>query len=82
MLFKNKVIKKCKFTLCWVHALNFFCLKITYEITLCTPYLKITYEQWVDAHFLYQPTARDEAILAELRKIWSFATRRATRRRL
>jgi hypothetical protein len=41
VLFKNKIIKKCKFTLCWDHALTFFCLKITYEITLCTPCLKI-----------------------------------------
>ena len=41
VLFNNKVLKKCKFTLYWVHALNFFCLKITYEITLCTPCLKI-----------------------------------------
>ena len=43
VLFKNKVIKKCKFTLCWVHALTFFffCLKITYEIILCTSCLKI-----------------------------------------
>ena len=45
VLFNNKVLKKCKFTLCWVHALTFFGLKITYEITLCTPCLKITYEQ-------------------------------------
>uniref|UniRef100_A0A2N9FPX2 Aminotransferase-like plant mobile domain-containing protein n=1 Tax=Fagus sylvatica TaxID=28930 RepID=A0A2N9FPX2_FAGSY len=36
--------------------------------------------EWVDAHFLYQPTAHDEAVLADLRKKWSFATRRATRR--
>ena len=41
VLFKNKVVKKYKFTLCWVHALTFFYLKITYEITLCTPCLKI-----------------------------------------
>ena len=42
VLFNNKVLKKCKFTLCWVYALTFFfCLKITYEITLCTPCLKI-----------------------------------------
>uniref|UniRef100_A0A2N9F470 Aminotransferase-like plant mobile domain-containing protein n=1 Tax=Fagus sylvatica TaxID=28930 RepID=A0A2N9F470_FAGSY len=32
--------------------------------------------EWVDAHFLYQPTAHDEAVLADLRKKWSFATRR------
>ena len=36
----------------------------------------------MDAHFLYQPTADDEAVLANFRKKWSFATRRATRRRL
>ena len=82
VLFNDKVLKKCKFTLCWIHALTFFCLKITYEITLCTPCLKITYEQWVVAHFLYQPTAHDEVVLADLKKKWSFATRRATRRRL
>ena len=29
VLFNDKVLKKCKFTLCWVHALTFFCLKIT-----------------------------------------------------
>ena len=28
VLFNDKVLKKCKFTLCWVHALTFFCLKI------------------------------------------------------
>uniref|UniRef100_A0A2N9ETW2 Aminotransferase-like plant mobile domain-containing protein n=1 Tax=Fagus sylvatica TaxID=28930 RepID=A0A2N9ETW2_FAGSY len=38
-------------------------------------------KKWVDAHFLYQPTAHDEAVLADFRKKWSFATRRATRRR-
>ena len=44
VLFNDKVLRKCKFTLCWIHTLTFFCLKITYEITLCTPCLKITYE--------------------------------------
>ena len=68
VLFNNKVLKKCKFTLCWVHTLTFFCLKITYKITLCTPCLKITYEQWVDAYFLYQPTVHNKAVLADLRK--------------
>ena len=29
VLFNDKVLKKCKFTLYWVHALTFFCLKIT-----------------------------------------------------
>ena len=24
VLFNDKVLKKCKFTLCWVHALTFF----------------------------------------------------------
>jgi hypothetical protein len=28
------------------------------------------HEQWVDAHFLYQPTAADEAVLADFRKKW------------
>ena len=41
VLFNDKELKKCKFTLCWVHALTLFCLKITYEITLCIPCLKI-----------------------------------------
>uniref|UniRef100_A0A2N9EPJ1 Aminotransferase-like plant mobile domain-containing protein n=1 Tax=Fagus sylvatica TaxID=28930 RepID=A0A2N9EPJ1_FAGSY len=36
--------------------------------------------EWVDAHFLYQPTADDEAVLAGFRKKWEGATRRATRR--
>uniref|UniRef100_A0A2N9HD38 Ubiquitin-like protease family profile domain-containing protein n=1 Tax=Fagus sylvatica TaxID=28930 RepID=A0A2N9HD38_FAGSY len=27
--------------------------------------------EWVDAHFLYQPTADDEAVLVDLRKKWS-----------
>uniref|UniRef100_A0A2N9HD47 Uncharacterized protein n=1 Tax=Fagus sylvatica TaxID=28930 RepID=A0A2N9HD47_FAGSY len=35
---------------------------------------------WVDAHFLYQPTADDEAVLVDLRKKWSLATKRVTRR--
>jgi hypothetical protein len=34
VLFNDKVLKKCKFTLCWVHALTFFCLKITKYLTL------------------------------------------------
>jgi hypothetical protein len=29
------------------HALTFFCLKITYEITLCTPCLKIMSSGWM-----------------------------------
>uniref|UniRef100_A0A2N9J723 Aminotransferase-like plant mobile domain-containing protein n=1 Tax=Fagus sylvatica TaxID=28930 RepID=A0A2N9J723_FAGSY len=36
---------------------------------------------WVDAHFLYQPTAADEAVLADFRKKWGGAKRRATRKR-
>ena len=27
VLFNDKILKKCKFTLCWVHALTFFLLK-------------------------------------------------------
>ena len=34
VLFNDKVLKKCKFTLCWVHALIFFCLKITKYLIL------------------------------------------------
>ena len=34
VLFNDKVIKKYKFTLCWVHALTFFCLKITKYLIL------------------------------------------------
>jgi hypothetical protein len=34
VLFNDKVLKKCKFTLCWVHALTFFCLKITKYLIL------------------------------------------------
>uniref|UniRef100_A0A2N9I4U0 Aminotransferase-like plant mobile domain-containing protein n=1 Tax=Fagus sylvatica TaxID=28930 RepID=A0A2N9I4U0_FAGSY len=30
--------------------------------------------EWVDAHFLYQPTTHDETVLADLRKKWSFVT--------
>jgi hypothetical protein len=26
------------------------------------------HEQWVDAHFLYQPTVTDEAVLTNFRK--------------
>uniref|UniRef100_A0A2N9G073 Aminotransferase-like plant mobile domain-containing protein n=1 Tax=Fagus sylvatica TaxID=28930 RepID=A0A2N9G073_FAGSY len=37
--------------------------------------------EWVDAHFLYQPTAADEAVLADFRKKWGGAKRRATRKR-
>ena len=40
------------------------------------------HEQWVDAHFLYQPTAADEAILADFKKKWGGTKRQATRRRL
>uniref|UniRef100_A0A2N9IPD5 Aminotransferase-like plant mobile domain-containing protein n=1 Tax=Fagus sylvatica TaxID=28930 RepID=A0A2N9IPD5_FAGSY len=36
---------------------------------------------WVDAHFLYQPTADDEAVLVDFRKKWLFVTRQATRTR-
>jgi hypothetical protein len=36
----------------------------------------------VDTYFLYQPTADDETVLADFRKKWGGATRRATRRRL
>uniref|UniRef100_A0A2N9FC72 Ubiquitin-like protease family profile domain-containing protein n=1 Tax=Fagus sylvatica TaxID=28930 RepID=A0A2N9FC72_FAGSY len=36
---------------------------------------------WVDAHFLYQPTAADEAVLADFRKKWGGAKRRGTRKR-
>ena len=35
VLFNDKELKKCKFTLCWVHALTFFfCLKITKYLIL------------------------------------------------
>jgi hypothetical protein len=34
VLFNDKVLKKCKFILCWVHALTFFCLKITKYLIL------------------------------------------------
>jgi hypothetical protein len=34
VLFNDKVLKKCKFTLCWVHVLTFFCLKITKYLIL------------------------------------------------
>ena len=34
VLFIDKVLKKCKFTLCWIHALTFFCLKITKYLIL------------------------------------------------
>ena len=35
VLFNDKIFKKCKFTLCWVHALTFiFCLKITKYLIL------------------------------------------------
>jgi hypothetical protein len=34
VLFNDKVLKKCKFTLCWVHTLTFFCLKITKYLIL------------------------------------------------
>jgi hypothetical protein len=40
------------------------------------------HEQWVDAHFLYQPTAADEAVLADFRKKWGAPKRRGTRKRL
>uniref|UniRef100_A0A2N9I4N2 Uncharacterized protein n=1 Tax=Fagus sylvatica TaxID=28930 RepID=A0A2N9I4N2_FAGSY len=36
---------------------------------------------WVDAHFLYQPTAADEAVLADFRKKWGGPKRRGTRKR-
>uniref|UniRef100_A0A2N9EMM0 Uncharacterized protein n=1 Tax=Fagus sylvatica TaxID=28930 RepID=A0A2N9EMM0_FAGSY len=32
--------------------------------------------EWVDAHFLYQPTADDEGVLADLRRKCSLATKR------
>jgi hypothetical protein len=94
VLFNDKVLKKCKFTLCWVHALTSFCLKITKYLILhnllSVPAHIFNYccsnsmflQQWVDAHFLYQLTAHNETVLADLRKKWSFTTRRATRRRL
>ena len=34
VLFNDKVFKKCKFTLCWVHALTLSCLKITKYLIL------------------------------------------------
>ncbi len=42
------------------------------------------HEQWVDAHFLYQPTAADEAVLTILERNGGGggAKRGATRRRL
>uniref|UniRef100_A0A2N9HUL7 Aminotransferase-like plant mobile domain-containing protein n=1 Tax=Fagus sylvatica TaxID=28930 RepID=A0A2N9HUL7_FAGSY len=44
------------------------------------PELEPIRNEWVDTHFLYQPTAHAEAVLADLKKKWSFTIRRATRR--
>uniref|UniRef100_A0A2N9FVJ1 Aminotransferase-like plant mobile domain-containing protein n=1 Tax=Fagus sylvatica TaxID=28930 RepID=A0A2N9FVJ1_FAGSY len=51
------------------------------KVQIVSPQSEPVRIEWVDAHFLYQPTADDEAVLADFRKKWSFATRRATRRR-
>uniref|UniRef100_A0A2N9GQV0 Aminotransferase-like plant mobile domain-containing protein n=1 Tax=Fagus sylvatica TaxID=28930 RepID=A0A2N9GQV0_FAGSY len=51
------------------------------NLMIVAPQSEPVRNEWVDAHFLYQPTAADEAVLADFRKKWGGATRRATRRR-
>uniref|UniRef100_A0A2N9IRE3 Aminotransferase-like plant mobile domain-containing protein n=1 Tax=Fagus sylvatica TaxID=28930 RepID=A0A2N9IRE3_FAGSY len=51
------------------------------NLMIVAPQSEPVRNEWVDAHFLYQPTVADEAVLADFRKKWGGATRRATRRR-
>uniref|UniRef100_A0A2N9G5M8 Aminotransferase-like plant mobile domain-containing protein n=1 Tax=Fagus sylvatica TaxID=28930 RepID=A0A2N9G5M8_FAGSY len=51
------------------------------NLMIVAPQSEPVRNEWVDAHFLYQPTADDEAVLTDFRKKWGGATRRATRRR-
>uniref|UniRef100_A0A2N9J1H6 Aminotransferase-like plant mobile domain-containing protein n=1 Tax=Fagus sylvatica TaxID=28930 RepID=A0A2N9J1H6_FAGSY len=51
------------------------------NLMIVAPQSEPVRNEWVDAHFLYQPTAADEAVLADFRKKWGGTTRRATRRR-
>uniref|UniRef100_A0A2N9HA31 Aminotransferase-like plant mobile domain-containing protein n=1 Tax=Fagus sylvatica TaxID=28930 RepID=A0A2N9HA31_FAGSY len=51
------------------------------NLMIVAPHSEPVRNEWVDAHFLYQPTAADEAVLADFRKKWGGAKRRATRKR-
>uniref|UniRef100_A0A2N9FFP8 Aminotransferase-like plant mobile domain-containing protein n=1 Tax=Fagus sylvatica TaxID=28930 RepID=A0A2N9FFP8_FAGSY len=47
------------------------------NLMIVAPHSEPVRNEWVDAHFLYQPTAADEAVLADFRKKWGGAKRRA-----
>uniref|UniRef100_A0A2N9F0L1 Aminotransferase-like plant mobile domain-containing protein n=1 Tax=Fagus sylvatica TaxID=28930 RepID=A0A2N9F0L1_FAGSY len=51
------------------------------NLMIVAPHSEPVRNEWVDAHFLYQPTAADEAVLADFRKKWGGAKRRGTRKR-
>uniref|UniRef100_A0A2N9I1M6 Aminotransferase-like plant mobile domain-containing protein n=1 Tax=Fagus sylvatica TaxID=28930 RepID=A0A2N9I1M6_FAGSY len=51
------------------------------NLMIVAPHSEPVINEWVDAHFLYQPTAADEAVLADFRKKWGAPKRRGTRKR-
>uniref|UniRef100_A0A2N9FZD7 Aminotransferase-like plant mobile domain-containing protein n=1 Tax=Fagus sylvatica TaxID=28930 RepID=A0A2N9FZD7_FAGSY len=51
------------------------------NLMIVAPHSEPVINEWVDAHFLYQPTAADEAVLADFRKKWGGSKRRGTRKR-
>uniref|UniRef100_A0A2N9EZ15 Aminotransferase-like plant mobile domain-containing protein n=1 Tax=Fagus sylvatica TaxID=28930 RepID=A0A2N9EZ15_FAGSY len=51
------------------------------NLMIVAPHSEPVINEWVDAHFLYQPTAADEAVLADFRKKWGAPKRRGSRKR-